>query len=65
MTNAVVTDPIQDSKLRREGDFDKLWAEMGQEFKQMLKDWDGEQWVNLNLTVDDDPYQFNRTIALT
>ncbi len=64
---ATVSDPIDDSDLKREGKFLDLWEQMGVEFfNELLKtDFNNDVWINLNMTVGGDAYKFNRTISIT
>ena len=68
MNKAIVSDPIIDAELKREGDFNDLWKQMGEEFLEILLELKEEEaddvWINLNMTINGEGFQMSRTISL-
>ena len=62
--NVIVSDPIGDASLQREGDFTEQWARIGEEMMAFLAESDEpDSWININATVAGESYRFNRTVS--
>ena len=60
-----ITDAVNETIVPTQGEFDRLWVELGAEIKLQLLSFDPERtWLNLYLSHDGKP-SFVRTIVRT
>lgn len=67
--NIVITDPVNNDIDREEGNFEELWAALGREVQEALKEGPIEtSWCNIGVTHEADTVSkciMHRTVAIT